>query len=59
MTTLEDTLSVMFGGEEQMSGIEQVIIMPQEKFLQLRCPNMDMLFYMKDLKCLFYYVINA
>ena len=58
METPEDTISVISGKKDQMNGIEPVMIVHQEIFLQVMYQNMDMLFYMKDLRFFFYSLIN-
>ena len=58
METQEGTISVISEKKDQMNGIELVMILRQEIFLQVMYQNTDMLFYMKDLRFLFYSLIN-
>jgi len=50
MATQEGTILVTSDEKEQMNGIEPAMITSQEISLQVMYQNMDMLFYMKNLR---------
>ena len=50
MEAREDTLPVISGRKEPMSGVELVMIECQRIFLQVMYQRMDMLFYTKDVR---------